>query len=144
MDDLTVSCRVSVPGGWLDINDGKTYRLTAEALAGTTRTWRRQDVASPFIDGTYTVNAVLENIVMPISVYVYGADHGDMVRKLELLIEAFEQFDYVVLIIRGESTQGWRCQLSDSTVDTRREFQHARMAMVTFQVPCHPNKLEVQ
>lgn len=143
MDNLTISCRVSVPEGWLEINDGHKYSLTAESLVATQRTWRRQEVSSPFVDGTFTVNAVLENISLPVSLYVYGADHGDMVRNLEAVTAAFEQFDYILAIRRGEHAEVWRCQLSDSSIDTRREFQHARMAMVTFPVPCYPRKVEV-
>ena len=46
MSDLAVSCRISTPSGWLDVNDG-VYRLGKDAFAAQSTTWRRQEAATP-------------------------------------------------------------------------------------------------
>jgi len=138
MSDLSVSCRITTPEGTMEINDGIYYTLADTSFAASAQQWRRQDIQSPYLDGTYTVSAVRENVSINVSVYVNGVDHGDMERKLKRLTDAFTQFRYMMTVTRDDHIVTRDCQVADYQIDSRREFQHAKMCLATFTVPAHP------
>lgn len=138
MKILKVSAQVTIPSGTLEINDGVHYRLEANTLSARQVAFRRQQTSSPFLPGTYTINAVPDTIMETVAVYVEGSDAGDMRRRLELLTAAMTQRDYTITWEFDDDYYAWICQVADYSIDTRREFQHARMAIATFQVPRYP------
>lgn len=143
MERMQVSCLITVPGGELEINDGEKFVLGANARASTQVTWRRQDVSSPFVPGTWTVSSVQENVNENVEVYVYASDHGSLRIYLDELVAAFTQHIYTVTWDFTEDIYAWYCQRADYQIDTRREFQHSRMAIATFSVPRYPALLAV-
>lgn len=138
MADLSIRCSVQTPDGLLDINDRNVYRLEASSIGSSQVTYRRQQATSPYVPGTYTVNAVPETITEVVGVYVYGNDHYDLRKLLERLTAAFTQMVYTVFWEVENDSYAWRCEIADYTVDTRREFRHSTMALATFQVPRYP------
>lgn len=142
-EPLRISAQVTVPSGVLEFNDGRIYRLDPTTMASIAVQWRRQQVASPFVPGTFTVNAVKDSIMESVGVYVRGSDNGDMRRKVEALVDAFSQLRYSVTWESDDDYYTWLCEVADYTVDTRREFRHARMATVSFQVPRYPELVRV-
>jgi len=140
---LEVSCRITAPGGELELNDGQHYVLGADTGGVRQVQWRRQEASNSLVPGTFTVNAVQENVNEVVSVYIYGSDNGDMRRRLTLVTEAFSQHAYTLTWDYGEDVYAWYCQYADHSIDTRKEFQHARMALATFQVPRYPALIRV-
>jgi hypothetical protein len=135
---MDISCKVSTPLGMMEINDGQIYRLADSTGATRNVQWRKQTIASWYTHGEFVVNAVLDNVQETVAVYVYGSDSTDLRASVERLTEAFSQFEYSLTWDTGGDSYTWRCFVSDFTVDTRREFQHATMALVTFAVPRYP------
>lgn len=135
---MNVSCRVSTASGSLEVNDGVTFRLASESSSNRAVQWRRQQVTSPFVHGSFTVSAVMDNVAEIISIYVYGATNTELREQLERLTDAFSQMDYTITWEIDGDAYAWRCSVADYQVDTRREFQHATMALVTFQVSRYP------
>jgi hypothetical protein len=140
---MNLSCRVSTDSGLLEINDGVTFKLDADSTAQRQVQWRRQQVQSPFVHGTFTVRAVMDNVTEIISVLVYGSSNTDLREQLRRLTEAFSQMEYTITWIVDDDTYAWRCTPADYQIDTRREFQHAKMAKATFQVSRYPALIQV-
>jgi hypothetical protein len=139
-EDLETQCYISTPSGWLSLNDKVVFTLAAGSFETSQTTHRKQEVTSPFLEGTYAVNALRENITEPVSVYIKGATHSLMRSALEALKAAFDQVSFTMLIIRGGSSQTWHCYASDYEVGTRREFLHATLAQLTAQVVRAPQE----
>lgn len=134
MSDLTTTCLVNTPEGWLNLNDGVVFTLAAGTIESSSTTHRRQELTNPFLEGSYVVNALRENVTEAISVYVRGETHGDMREALEVLKSAFDQVSFDMVIAQGGATQTWHCYASDYEVNTRREFLYATMAQVSISV----------
>ncbi len=134
---LPVSVLVSTPDGNLELNaDG--YQLAGESFSSISVSHRKQEVVNPFVEGTYVVNSLRENITTPISVWVRGATHTEMAARLETLIAAFDQSMFTARVTVDGWVQTWQCFSSDYSVGLQREYMHAVMALVDVQLNRHP------
>lgn len=134
---LPVACRISVAGGWLDLMSGP-YRLSAEAFTEQATSWRRSDVANPFVDGTWTVMATRENVVEQLDVYVRGVSTQETSGAVEALLGALAQVNFGLEVTFDKVASFYQCYVADVVVKTPRELRFARMAQVSAQVPRHP------
>jgi len=138
---MIISCRISTPADWLELNSGP-YRLEASSFADEQTTWRRDDIDNPFVEGSWTVNALRENVVVPLSVWVRGAAEYDYAtttaRGIETLKEMFSQRNFLLEFNEDGELYTYVCYVSDFTVSRTREFRHEGIAQFTAQVPRHP------
>jgi len=137
-DVLGVKCRVTTAGGWLDLMSGP-YRLSGDAFGEQAQAWRRQDVANPFVEGTWTVGALRENVVEQLNVWVRGETTADTHKAVRELLEALSQLNYGLEVQFDDVKYFYQCYVADVSVKASRELRFARMAQVSASVPRHPN-----
>jgi hypothetical protein len=137
-DTLLVRARVSSPAGWININDHINYELSGETRGSRQVGHRKQEVTSPYINGSFVVNAVSDNIDEQVAVWVFGDSHYTMLQKVQALETAFTQLSYAIEWVIEDHAEIWDCQLADYTVNTQREFLHAKQALFTATVPRQP------
>lgn len=135
---LPTTAVVSVPTGWLNLNDGKRYTLEATTLNSRSVGHRRQEITSPHIPGTWLVSAQPENVVETVVIWVNEFDHYALYKAVQDLEDAFSQWYFVMRWQIDQHEWAWSCQLSDYQVDTDRDLLHATMAKFTVRVPRHP------
>jgi len=126
----------------LDISDNVRYRLADMTLGNRSVSFRRQQATSPYLPGTWTISAVPDTISENVGVYVYGTSNAELRLRLDQLTDCFSQLNYFMSWENEDDSYIWMCQVADYQVDTRREFQHATMALCTFEVPRYPALLD--
>jgi len=134
---LDLSVEVSTPTGNLELNV-YPYQLTGESFTQETISHRKQEAVNPFVEGTYIVNSLRENVTTNISVWVRGATPAAMGASLETLKAAFDQSMFTAQVRLVDWTQTWQCFASDYAVTLQREFIHATMAKLDVQLLHHP------
>jgi hypothetical protein len=134
---LDVTVLVSTPTGPLSLNEWP-YELAGDTFNTVSVTHRKQEAVNPFIEGTYTINSLRENILQALSVYVRGNTHKEFQDATKALCAAFDQSTFEVRRVIEDATEEWQCFSSDYTITLQREFLHAKMAKVDIQVVAHP------
>lgn len=137
MDVLPVRCRITIAGGWLELQDGP-YRLSSTAFGEQATTLRRSEVSNPFVEGSWTVNAVRENVVEQLDVYVRSDTAAETHAATLRLQDALGQINFGLEVTFDGVEYFYRCYCADMTVRTPREFRFSRMAQVSAQVPRNP------
>ena len=130
-------------GDWLQLNSGP-YQIAGDSFSNRQMQWRRHEVSSPYVDGTFVVNAAAENVVEQLAFYVRGKTHTEMQQAIEVATEALSQLSFTMMVEIGENGVYWDCSIADYTVQTTREFLHATMAKVTATVPRSPQARAVE
>jgi hypothetical protein len=137
-DDLDLACRILGANGWIDLEDGHHYAIHGESFAERQQTYRRREINSPWAEGSYPVNAVRENTTETLVVWVKGTSHYEWRVYLDRLTAALEQLSYRIMVRFGDMADYWDCFPADYSVQTQREFIHAKLGVVRAQVPRHP------
>ena len=138
MTELTyLGVRVSTAVDWLELNTG-LYRVHGESFAESAETWRKDEVSNPFVEGSWTVNALRENVTETLNVWVKGDGLTSTLQAVETLRGAFRQRNYLLEATFNNLRYTYNCYVADSIVSATRELRHAGMAQVNFQVPRHP------
>lgn len=134
---LDVVCRVTIPGGWLTLTSG-VYSLTPESFTSTGTTWRRKDVTNPFVEGTWTVDALRDNQTETLDVFVTAETSMQLEDAVEAVIDALSQLNYGIEITFEGVKRTYTCWVADVVVKTDQPLRFATMAQITAQVPRHP------
>ena len=134
---LDLTARISAPSGWIDLNYSP-YRLEASTFGERSVSWRKREVSSEFVEGTFVVSAVRENVTETLAVWVKGESEFDLQTNLDKLCGALEQLSYRLMQRHGNSAVYYDCTVADYTVTESREFKHAGIALVRASVPRHP------
>jgi hypothetical protein len=137
MTDLAISCRLTTPNGWLDVNDG-LYRLSSDAFGESATTWRRREASNPFVEGTWTVSAVRENITEQLSVWVRGDFVEQTSAAVEELLNALSQRNFGLEVTFDGVQRFYTCFVADSRVLASGPMRASRMAQVVAEIPRHP------
>ena len=137
-DTLPIRCRIDTGGQWMDINDGKHYNLEASTLSEASVQWRRKEVQSPYLPGTWVVNAVKDNVLENLVVWVSGDDHYEMSQHLYRLTDALDQLYYAIWWRVDTDEYAWHCQVSDYQIVSDRDLRHASVCKVVAKVPRYP------
>lgn len=138
---LTLSVTVSTPTGTLELNDRVVYRVADGSFADQSVTKRRTEAPNPFLEGTFVVNALRDNVTETLKVYVYGSTHAEFAAAMAELKEAFDQARFaVVKTVEGQVTT-WSCYSSDYQMSTQREFVHSRMGLLSVSLLRHPREV---
>lgn len=118
--------------GNLNINDHVNYTLASGIMSGQV-SWDRQQASSQWIDGDVTVSRRRGNVTEPITLYVRGGDHGELISNVHTAIEAFSQDAFgLAIVINGEFNQ-YQCESADYSVDWGYVL-HSNMTILKFQV----------
>lgn len=134
---LPVACRITTPGGWLDLMAGP-YRLSADAFVEQQVTWRRSDVTNPFVDGAWTVMALQENVVEQLDVWIRGETTAQTNAAKDALLAALSQLHFGLEVTFDKSIAYYQCSVADVVVKSPRELRFARMLQVSASVPRQP------
>lgn len=137
MADFVVTCTLTVGGVTLDLNAG-AYQLEAGTRNEMGMTWRKEEVNNPFIEGSYLISAVRENVMETVNVYVRGIDHQAMDKAVQALLAAVENPRYTIAYGHTGITETWSCQTAQYSVGTQREYQLVNLALVKLQIPRLP------
>lgn len=151
MSNLNLRVAVQGPTGLLEL-ESSPYELQAESRNERAIATRKNEVTNPFIEGTFTIGAVRENVVENLNVWVEARNHHDLDTAVERLLVAYEQLVYpITWDYRGQKRdkatggtetftfrQVWSCQPAQVSVTTEQAYQFATMALVKAQVPRLP------
>ena len=137
MDILPVTCRLTTPGGWLDLTSGP-YKLSAQAFVEQATTVRRSEVSNPFVEGAWTVNSQRENVTEQLDVYIRADTAVAVQEAVSKLLEALNQVNFGMEVTIDGVQTFYQCYVADVSVRTPREFRFSRMAQVSAQIPRHP------
>lgn len=137
--DLVLSMQISTPQEWLELNDGQDLVLAKETFSEAAVSKRKTEATNPYLEGSYTVAALREEVVETVAIYVYGADHFATALKVRVVTDAFDQPEYrIIIATEGTKWEVWWCGAANYRIDSSQELLHARMAKITVEVPRHP------
>jgi len=133
MIDLTVL--IASPTGMLNLNT-YPYRISGESFASETTSHRKTEASNPYVEGTFVVNTVRENIGTSLAVWVYTdpPNRNELLRALGALKDALDQAFFTVTLTVNGGTQLWNCVTSDYNVESQRELVHATRAKLVAQL----------
>lgn len=143
LDSLSV--QITSPTGVIELEDeANGYSLHGDTFASETYTHRKVEVNSPWLEGTYAVDAVLDNTVEALVVWVSGLapdgtySHFLFRTRLNALKKCFDQISYQITRTIGDAVEAWDCEVSDYTVETQQEFLFATRGVLRVPVPRRP------
>jgi hypothetical protein len=128
-------------GSWLDVSDGVNYKVAKDSLTSSAVTFRRDEVTNAFVEGKFLVNALRDNVVENLVIYVYGDTMSSLKTKIDALTSAVSQVNFNARITMGSMQKLWECWSSDYTVGITTEFLHNTQAMVTVQLHRLPSEI---
>lgn len=138
LDYLAVE--ISYGSRWVNLNDGETYKISADQTRDTTtKQWRKVVTDSPVLGGNYLIHAVPDMITETIAVWVYGQTQSEVADNLFGVTRLFEQYDYRIRWTLDEYRETWRCQLADASMSRGQVWTHSLMAAAHFSVPRYPD-----
>lgn len=141
--DLYGTCQL----GGLDLNAvdvaGVGYLLHADTRNARAVQWRKQTVENNWVEGSFDVSAVRQNIIENLWVWVYGSSHDDCERKITALTNVVSQQSFNATWLESTTTgtqtqEVWSCSWSEFTVETQREYHYANMALVKINLNRRP------
>ena len=135
-----LAAEISYGSRWVNLNDGESYKISADGTRdSTSKSWRKVTAESPILGGNYLIHAVPDMVAEQISVWIYGSSQTEVSDNLFTLQELFEQYDYRIRWTFDEYRETWRCQLADSSVGRGHVWTHSLMAQAQFTVPRYPD-----
>jgi len=134
---LVIDARISTPLGWLLLN-ADPYQLAPPTGETVSVVQERKTVASPFLEGKFTVNARRDEVIETVTVRIKAASTGLVRAALAELTDALDQTGFTFALRVEDYEQLWVCSAADYTVSIPRELLHARMAQITAQIPRQP------
>lgn len=123
----------------LDINDHLDYIISANQFLGADETWTRNQISSPWIDGSVTVSRTRAMVNQPLSIEVYGDHDADVQAKIKALSQAMSQSDFQLGISIGAAQWQYQCESADRTVQWTTPRIVAHQWIVQFTIPMQPN-----
>lgn len=139
MESLDVLASIETPLGWLDLQDPDNgYELDGTAFADKAVSHRKIEVSSGWMEGTFVVRSVRENVSEALVVQVRGNTAGEFDARVKALTDALDQISYQVKVSFGTAEQTWQCTVADYSVATSREFRFSHYGVVKATVPRLP------
>jgi hypothetical protein len=140
-DTLSVSVQISrASGGPLQLSNPGVYEVVA--IGPGARQWRRHTVEGRYAHGRALVGAVLETMVVPVVVRVYGASWAQVSTRAKTLVDAVSQRSYTVTVNIDGVVSTWACEPADVSIvggDAWQKFHAmARMQEYQLMIPRHP------
>lgn len=140
-DDFSMSVKIQSRTGWFDLEDGVNYAIHGDSFGSLQQTYRNQTVNNQWVEGTYTVSSVKENVQEPLVVWVKGDTMTEQKLYEAKLIAAVEQYSWMLMVRYEGYVEYWQCFPSDYSVERQREFLHAHLAVVRINANRLPTKI---
>lgn len=137
MTDPVISAEISTGATPLELN-GDTYELERGALEEIAVSWRKQTVDNTWVEGTFVINAVKENVVLPLNVWVSAETQIALRDAVTALTDALSQLSFTLAIDIDGAVTTWTCQVADYRVTQQQAFLFAKQALVQASVPAFP------
>lgn len=136
---LTFSVAISTVSGPLELqNPAGGYEVHAETFSEGAVTFRKQQIESPYVEGSFPILAVRENIARKLSVWVDGTSPYDREDKIFKLTEALRQLQYTLTFTESDQRIVYSCSVADYNVTTDQAQRYAGIALVQATVPTLP------
>lgn len=135
---IVAAARISTPYGWLYLGTGTQYRIAGAAFEDRQTSFRRSEVSSPYVEGTFVINVLRENVTETLEVLVEDREELSLPDAVGALSAAVSQVRYVVQVQLRQDLWTWNAYAADHSVQTKREFIHARLATVRAEIPREP------
>jgi hypothetical protein len=113
--------------------------LGAESFGDRQTSFRRSEVSSPYVEGTFVINALRENVTETLDVIVEDREGLRLADAVSALTSALCQVRYTMQVQVRRDVWTWNAYAADHSVQTKREFVHARLAQVRAEIPRDPN-----
>lgn len=140
VDGLDFSVKIQGAGGWFDLEDGRHYAVHGDSFANYSMTYRTTLANSPWLEGSYPIGQVRENVTEPLVVWTRGETANEERIYREKLISAVEQLSWMLMVRYEDVAEYWQCWGSEYAVERQREFVHARISVVRITVSRLPAK----
>lgn len=137
MTDPVISAEISTGATPLELN-GDTYELERGAMEEIAVSWRKQTVDNTWVEGTFVINAVKENVVLPLNVWVSADTQIALRDAVTALTDALSQLAFTLAIDIDGAVTTWTCQVADYRVTQQQAFLFAKQALVQASVPAFP------
>lgn len=135
----TFTATITSPaGGTINLQTVGTYKLERSTRDNRQVTKRKIDATNPFVEGTYTVAAVKENVTENVSIYVYASSQAALRARIAAVTDCLDQIRYTLTYGVDGNIETWTCFSADYSIQSQQEFQHAYMALIRANVPRLP------
>ncbi len=136
--DLSVTFSRTLLGlGDLEINDHIKYYVAE--FGDQSITWRRQQVSSPWVDGTVTSQRSKENVTRSMTIEVLGDNWADTLSNAKDLIDAVSQDTFVLTSDMNSEIVSYICEASDYSWAQSKERWHSYRGILTVSLIHKPN-----
>jgi hypothetical protein len=132
------TCKISVAGGWLSLEDHDHYYIAADSFQAAQMTWRRQTVQGPYVAGRFVTHAVPDTVTETLNVRVLGESQLQLQSNLADLIDAFSQMSYELVWSVEIMAYTWVCEMADYAIDFTNSLLFARNLSARFSIPRNP------
>jgi len=134
-DELNLSVRISTTTGmWLELNDHVAYTVADGSFEEQGVTFRRQEAPNPFLEGTFIVTALRNNVTDALNIYVSGTTQYEHAQRLATLKALFGQHQFQVERVVDDARTLWNCYASDYGSSASRPLLHARKSLLKVQL----------
>jgi hypothetical protein len=103
--------------------------------------WRRQETASFYVDGEFTVGRAKNSPRVQWTQQVSGTDQDDLDANMAALIDAFEQDTFQISYDLDGNTHTWRGECADWNPTYEKERVHGLIQLVVFSFKRMPRAL---
>lgn len=140
MITLDVSFEIETPTGWLECEDpANGYELHKESFVNRATSHRKQEINSNWVEGSYVSQAVRENVVEEVAIYVRGDTPYELWARKQALLDGLEQLAFTARLRFGDLLETWNCEISDYTEESPMEMRFATMAVIRARIPRLPS-----
>jgi hypothetical protein len=134
---VVIQAAITTTGAPINLNSGM-YRLAAGTFEGEAVTHRKQTVTNSFVEGSYTVNSLRENVVTPVNIWIETASTREMKAAVAALKAAFDQISFNMTVTWDDYQETWFCEASDYTETSTRELLHSHRSRLDVQLVRQP------
>jgi hypothetical protein len=139
---LALSVRLYVgPSTYIELNDNSTYRIADGSFENQAVTHRRKTAMSPYVEGTYVVSSLRENVTEQMNVYVMGKTSYATRSALTTLQTALEQPMFTIVRTINNWQTVWTCFASDYSMYSSKPLMMASMVRVDIQLQRSPSEI---
>lgn len=143
---LDVDARILGPSGWIDLEDeANGYTLHDDFANSRATTQRKTDTMGDWVEGTFTVRAVRENVTESVAVWVDGTTPYQLATKVEALTDALDQLAFQMVVRFGDSEETWQIvQPADHVEAYDKAYRFSTLCLVRATVSRLPTLTRVQ
>lgn len=143
MPELDFHVYMESPSGTMDLDDGVTYDTEAGSLNERAVTWRKRSISAEWVEGTFDVAAVKENVTETVRTYVTADDPVALDFAVTRLTDGYSELRYDMRLTWGGYQEVWRCMPAAYSISSTGPLMFATKALVSAQVPRLPTVIKL-